>query len=329
MSEEQDVDILGLYTRDVARYPLLTPQQEKEVGAKAYGGDEDAQQHLVNSNLRFVIAVAKKYRNRGVPFLDLIQAGSIGLQAAARKFNPDMGVRFIAYAIHWVRQAIQKELDATTGAIRASQTQMVRNRTVRRLQEEARHRLGRELSVEEIAEKTGFTVERVEEAMSYRVVVHSLDQPLRESEEEGSTSLAGVIAHDDGLDEREEHGERRIVLEQVFEEVLNDREAGILREYYGIGTRQLSLSEIGHRRDITRERARQLKHRALRKLRDASEHHGTLKDFFVTVDDLERRRRAGRSFDGDGSMEATEGSGVTAPRTEGGALGSPASAASA
>lgn len=266
-------DTLAVYTRDVARYPVLTREQEKEVGRRAMQGDKDAQQELVQANLRFVITIVKRYRHHGVPLMDLIQAGNIGLAQAAKRFDPSMGNRFISYAIHWICQSIQKEIDANGGAIRPTPTQMVRVRRIKRLQAEAQQRLGRELTEEELKEATGFTIARINEALEYRPSIQSLDAPVN-SADGTTTTLAQVIGYDDGREEREAEAALAQATDKVLSKVLSQREREIIEEYFGFGNRrELSLHEIGTARGITRERARQLKERALRKLRSAVEFH--------------------------------------------------------
>ncbi|HEX7122210.1 MAG TPA: RNA polymerase sigma factor RpoD/SigA [Gemmatimonadaceae bacterium] len=289
---EHTSDILAIYTRDVARYRVLTPEEEREIGAKALKGDADAQEQLVRANLRFVITIAKRYRRHGVPLMDLIQAGNIGLAHAARKFNPEMGVRFISYAVFWISQQIQKEIDANDGSVRATQTQMVRLRRVRRLQAEARQKLGREYTVEELMELTGYTEARVREALGYRVTMKSLDEPV--NPHDGSTTTLGqIIGHDDGREDSEREREIQDTVQRVLRAVLSDREREVLEEYHGFhGRREMSLNEIGLTRRVSRERARQLKERGLKKLRAATQFHALLREVFTTQAELDERRKA-------------------------------------
>jgi RNA polymerase primary sigma factor len=286
-------DILSTYTNDIARHKMLDPDAERELGYRALDGDEAAQVALVNANLRFTITIAKRYKHHGVPLMDLIQAGNIGLTHAAKKFDPSVGVRFISYAVFWISQQIQKEIDANNGSVRATQTQMVRLRRVRRLQSEAKQRLGRELTMDELKQETGYTEARIEEAMDYRVTIKSLDEPVNPSEG-ASTTLAQVIGFDDGRAEIEQDNETTATVHQVLKEILSDRERQVLAEYYGFGgKRELSLTEIGQMRGISRERARQLKERALKKIRAAKQHHGILKDVFRTREEAESRAARG------------------------------------
>lgn len=292
-------DVLAVYTRDVARYRVLSREEEKEVGRRAMNGDEDAQQELVRANLRFVITIAKRYRHHGVPLMDLIQAGNIGLNHAARKFDPSMGNRFISYAIHWICQSIQKEIDNNSGAIRPTQTQMVRIRRVRRLQAQARQQLGRELTEEELEQETGFTRARINEALEYKPAIQSLDAPVKATEGV-TTTLAQVISYDDGREEREEEVALAQATAKVLAEVLSPREREIIEEYYGFGNRrELSLPEIGAARGISRERVRQLKERALKKLRNAVQHHPFLLEHFALANKQDEAEESSVDADAD------------------------------
>lgn len=290
-AEHPENDILAIYTRDVARHPLLTPAQEQDLGVKALAGDEDAQQQLVVHNLRFVIVQAKKYLNQGLPLMDLIQAGNMGLAHAARKFDPRRGVKFISYAVYWIQQSIQKEIDATNGTIRATQTQMVRLRRVRKLQAQARQKLGRDLTTYEVMRLTGYTSDRVNEAGDYRVSIKSLDEPVG-GDESSSLTLGQMLSDPEGGQQQLREMEVREALEFAFRQLLTERERDVICEYYGIGTRKpLSLSEIGDGRDISRERVRQIKERVQRKLRQAPpEVRERLEEVFTSKRTIEERR---------------------------------------
>lgn len=280
LSPRDRTDTLTLYTKDVARYPLLTQAQEQEIGARALAGDLDAQNQLMEHNLRFVIMTAKPYQREGVQLMDLIQAGNIGLRYAARKFDPTRGVRFISYAVSWIRQAIQKELDTSTGDIRPTQTQQVRIRRVRRMQAEAVQQQGRELSVAEVAVRTNYTAARIQEAQDSRIRVTSFDAPA--GHDETGLTLAQTLGAEDGREEAEAEAELRTVVHQVMARVLSERERTVLAEYFGFRTgEERRLTEIGQEQGISRERVRQLKERALRKLRAATELHPELLDVFT------------------------------------------------
>ena len=264
-----NADILAIYTRDLARIPLLTPAEERELGARALAGDQEAQDHLVQANLRFVIRVAKKYQGHDVQMMDLIEAGNMGLMHAARKFDPAQGVRFISYAVFWIAQAIGKEIKTNSSVVAATPTQLVRLNRVRKLQAEAVQRLGRELTVAELMTVTGYTPARIEEAIHYRVTIKRLDEPVSHSNDNPTTTLAETISADDDLEEQERKEELQAQLSEILQALLQPRERKVIEMYYGFaGARPKSLTEIGAIEQVSRERARQLKERALRRLRD-------------------------------------------------------------
>jgi len=304
-AEHPENDILAIYTRDVARHKLLTPDLEYSLGIDALEGDQEAQTKLVVHNLRFVIVQAKKYLNQGLPLMDLIQAGNMGLAHAARKFDPRRKVKFISYAVYWIQQAIQKEIDATNGTIRATQTQMVRLRRVRKLQAQSRQKLNRDLTTYELMRLTGYTSDRVNEAGEYRVAIKSIDEPMN-GDDPGGLTLGQMLGSPDTGDLTEHERAVRDALEYAFSKLLTDREQQVVREYYGIGTgKGLSLTEIGGVRDISRERVRQLKERVLRKLRTApDEIRLRLEEVFTSKQQMDARRE---------SFEARTGTTVRAP----------------
>ena len=152
--EEQSA--LDQYLRDVSRHELVTPEKEKELGAKAQLGDQDAIQELARANLRFVISVAKKYQNRGVSLTDLIQEGNVGLVTAARKFDPEQGVKFISYAVWWIRQAILASLANHGRAVRVPLNRASDLARIFREKERLKQEKGREQSTEELAVATFF-----------------------------------------------------------------------------------------------------------------------------------------------------------------------------
>ena len=170
-------DILDLYLREVARSPLLTPAQEIVVARRVQAGDEDAMQELVTKNLRFVISVAKKYQNRGMALVDLIGEGNLGLLTAARKFDPDHGVKFISYAVWWIRQAILAAIARHGRTVRVPLNRTADLSRVIRATESLRQQLGREPTAEEIA-GAGLSVELVQALASLNTAEVRLDAPL-------------------------------------------------------------------------------------------------------------------------------------------------------
>src|ERR687896_185295 len=217
---EPERDILDQYLYEVSTYPLLKGTEEIELARKIRAGNQDALQELVKRNLRFVISVAKKYQNRGLPLIDLIGEGNVGLLTAARKFDPDQGVKFISYAVWWIRQAILSALARQGRTVRVPLNRTADLSRIIKASEILRQKLNREPSPEELSQLTGLSVDVVQ-------------------------SLAALNTSDVRLD------------------------APMLRLYFGLeGGREHTLEEIGSMLGVTRERVRQLRDRALKRLRE-------------------------------------------------------------
>ena len=263
--EEQSA--LDQYLRDVSRHELITPDREKELGALAQLGDEDAIQELARANLRFVISVAKKYQNRGVSLTDLIQEGNVGLVTAARKFDPEQGVKFISYAVWWIRQAILASLANQGRAVRVPLNRASDLARIFREKERLKQELRREPSAEELSEATELTPELVESLQTLNAAEIRLDAPIGDSED--SQLVERFITEEAAEPEVEVEG--RLLGEAISEalETLEARDAKVLRLYFGLeGEREHTLEEIGNMLGVTRERIRQLRDRALRRLRE-------------------------------------------------------------
>jgi RNA polymerase primary sigma factor len=263
--EEQSA--LDQYLRDVSRHELITPEREKVLGARAQKGDEEAIQELARANLRFVISVAKKYQNRGVSLTDLIQEGNVGLVTAARKFDPEQGVKFISYAVWWIRQAILASLANHGRAVRVPLNRASDLARIFREKERLKQEKGREPTSEELAEATELTPELVESLQTLNAAEIRLDAPIGDSED--SQLVERFIAEEAAEPELEV--ESRLLTEAITEALstLEARDAKVLRLYFGLeGEREHTLEEIGNMLGVTRERIRQLRDRALRRLRE-------------------------------------------------------------
>jgi RNA polymerase primary sigma factor len=263
--EEQSA--LDQYLRDVSRHELITPEREKELGARAQEGDQEAIQELARANLRFVISVAKKYQNRGVSLTDLIQEGNVGLVTAARKFDPEQGVKFISYAVWWIRQAILASLANHGGAVRVPLKRASDLARIFREKERLKQEKGREPSTEELAEATHLTPELVESLQTLNAAEIRLDAPIGDSED--SQLVERFITEEAAEPEVEVEG--RLLTETITDALstLEARDAKVLRLYFGLeGEREHTLEEIGNMLGVTRERIRQLRDRALRRLRE-------------------------------------------------------------
>jgi len=263
--EEQSA--LDQYLRDVSRHELITPEQEKVLGARAQLGDEEAVQELARANLRFVISVAKKYQNRGVSLTDLIQEGNVGLVTAARKFDPEQGVKFISYAVWWIRQAILASLANQGRSVRVPLNRASDLARIFREKERLRQERGREPSPEELSKATRLTPELIESLQTLNAAEIRLDAPIGDSED---SQLVERFLTEEAT-EPELGVEARLLAESVNVALttLEARDAKVLRLYFGLqGEREHTLEEIGNMLGVTRERIRQLRDRALRRLRD-------------------------------------------------------------
>src|SRR5918995_599419 len=266
-SHEYERDILDQYLHEVSKTPLLTQKEEIALARKVRAGDQEAMQELVKRNLRFVISVAKKYQNRGLPLTDLIGEGNVGLLTAARKFDPDQGVKFISYAVWWIRQAILASLARQGRTVRVPLNRTADLSRIVRSSETLRKELERQPSPEEIAEATGLTVEVVQALATLNSSDVRLDAPV---EGEGERSLSDRFVADEQSDP-----DIQVMDQLLIEEIdralraLPPRDAKVLRLYFGLNDgREHTLEEIGSLLGVTRERVRQLRDRALKRLRD-------------------------------------------------------------
>lgn len=264
---EADRDLLDQYLFEVSKTPLLTPQEEIALAKKVRTGDQEAMQELAKRNLRFVISVAKKYQNRGLPLTDLIGEGNVGLLTAARKFDPDQGVKFISYAVWWIRQAILASLARQGRTVRVPLNRTADLSKIVRTAEALRQELRREPTPEEISSATGLSLEVVQSLAALNTGEVRLDAPL---EPDGDRSLIERFIAED-LPDTEETSMDRFLSDEIEQALttLPPRDARVLKLYFGLdGGREHTLEEIGGMLGVTRERVRQLRDRALRRLRE-------------------------------------------------------------
>ena len=262
-------DSVRLYLREIGKIPLLTPEEEADLAERIVKGDQDAKNKMVESNMRLVVSIAKRYSGRGLDFLDLIQEGNTGLLRAVDKFDPDKGFKFSTYATWWVRQAITRAIadQARTIRIPVHMVETINKvlRTTRKLTSE----LNREPTNEEIAEELHMEPDKVDYVMRIKQDIASLDASVgREGDDEDS--VLGDFVEDEERDSPEESAANQILKEQLSEIIatLSDREQKIIRLRFGIGGgRPHTLEEVGNEFDVTRERIRQIEAKALSKLR--------------------------------------------------------------
>lgn len=258
-------DVLDLYLDDVSRHDLLDPEEEERIARRARAGDDRALERLVRANLRFVISVAKKYRNRGVAFEDLIQEGNVGLVKAAKKFDPDQGVKFISYAVWWIRQSILSALARHSRSVRLPLNRATEMSRMVRTRGDLRQELGRDPKPEEIAEEADLDVDTVEMLQRLDAAEVRLDAPV--GEEDDSHLIERFFVEGPSV---EEDLEEKLLQEHVVRALsaIRSRDARVIRLYYGLqGTEEHTLEEIGEILGVTRERVRQLRDRGLQEIR--------------------------------------------------------------
>lgn len=260
---------LDQYLKEISAYPLIDREEEGHLACRIRRGDREALEKLVNSNLRFVVSIAKKYQNQGVALSDLINEGNLGLIRAAEKFDETRGVKFISYAVWWIRQAILQALAEQSRIVRvplnrAGELHRIGKRSSALVQE-----LGREPTVGELAEGLEVEADELYKTMSIAMAHLSLDAPLVPGED---NKLLDYLPDEYRPGPEQEAFDK--ALKNNVEEALSTlkpREAKILRLYYGLdGEDAMTLEEIGQQLGVTRERVRQIKERALARLRHVS-----------------------------------------------------------
>jgi len=263
------------YLLDIQKLPLITdPAEEKRLARLAQKGDEAAAERLVTANLRFVISYVKKYQGHGLDLSELVAIGNEGLLKAVRKFDPDQGVKFISYAVWWVRQAVLKALAEQTRSVRIPLNQNSQLIRLSRAETVLAQVLKRDPTDHEIGRLLDETPEQVRAAKSMSSTEVSLDAPVDRSDREAST-LGERFADRDGIEieERTDFNLMRETIERVFRQYLTPRERKILNLYYGLdeGAEAMTLEKIGALMGVTRERIRQIRERAFDKLRTSPE----------------------------------------------------------
>ncbi len=258
----------NLYLREVAETPLLTVQDEIDLAARIKRGDKAAREHMIKANLRLVVKIARDYENYGVPLLDLVSEGNIGLMKAVERFDPAKGAKLSTYAAWWIKQAIKRALANQSKTIRLPVHVVDKLFHLRRTTVKLQELLGREPTDAELADELATTADRIADLRRSAVTPAPLDANL--GNDEDSNRLADVVADENAENPYREYEEktncdmvRRMVL------TLNPREATILRYRFGLdGDDEKTLEEVGMKFGVTRERIRQIQEIALRKLRN-------------------------------------------------------------
>jgi RNA polymerase primary sigma factor len=261
---ETTTDALQLFLRDAGRHPLLTAAQEVELAKRIERGDGEAKQTMIQSNLRLVVSIAKNYRNQGLPFLDLIQEGTLGLIRAVEKFDWRRGYKFSTYATWWIRQAVARALADKARTIRMPVHIVERMQKLNRAERTLWTQLGREPSLEEIADEANLPIAQAHEVKAAARTSTSLDQPVGDTDD---AVFGDFVAGDGPLpDEEVEVSLRCQALAEALA-ALSERERRVLILRYGLDDAEpKTLEEIGRRLGLTRERVRQIETEALKRL---------------------------------------------------------------
>ncbi len=262
-------DPVRMYLKEIGKVPLLSADKELELACKMAAGDTHAKQQLVEANLRLVVSIAKRYVNRGMFFLDLIQEGNLGLMRAVEKFDYNKGYKFSTYATWWIRQAITRAIADQARTIRIPVHMVETINKVLRVSRQLLQDQGRDATAEEIAKEVNMPVEKVREILKIAQEPVSLEMPIGEEED----SHLGDFIADDNTPAPSDAASYTMLREQLLEvlHTLTPREENVLKLRFGLEDgRPRTLEEVGKAFDITRERIRQIEAKALRKLRHPS-----------------------------------------------------------
>ena len=266
---EDEKDVLSIYLKEINRVPLLDHDEEYDLAVRAQKGDEKARERLVSANLRFVVAVAKKYQGQGLPLEDLIDEGNIGLLIAMDKFEPEKGYHFISYAVWWIRQSIMKAICEKSRAVRLPLNRANELFQIQKAQKNLMHAsAGGEVSIEEIAKEAGLEPALVGELLSISRETVSFDTPVGNGSDSSSSRLGDFI-EDDGF------GPEELAMQKCLREdidkvlsTLSEKERDIITLRFGLNdTAPMSLKEIGVMYNLTKERIRQIEKWALERLK--------------------------------------------------------------
>ena len=265
-SDNVVLDGVKAYLKSIGNHPRLTEDEEVELSEKALKGDTAAIHRLVECNLLLVVSIAKRYQNSGMPLLDLIQEGNLGLMKAAEKYDGTKGFRFSTYATYWIRQAISRALGEQSRTIRLPANMIDLSSKVKRASQELYQQNAKEPTEKEIADYLGVELEKVQTVLDMTHTVISLDTPIDDNGETNMIDLVEDPNTDNPLAKLIAETNSQIIA-SVFE-TLGTREAEILRMRFGINrSKPMTLEEVGQHYGLTRERIRQLENKAIRKLR--------------------------------------------------------------
>lgn len=263
---------LEKYLQEISREELLTVDDEVELAQRIRKGDRRALERLTRANLRFVVSVAKQYQNQGLSLPDLINEGNVGLIKAAEKFDETRGFKFISYAVWWIRQSILQAIAEQSRIVRLPLNQVGSMNKISRMLNKFEQENERRPSIEEISEKVDLPEDKIDDALKANSGRHvSVDAPFTDSED---NSLLDIMVNNDAP-----MADKALVMESLRAEIstvllcLNERERNVIEAFFGIGCQEMTLDEIGTKYGLTRERVRQIKEKAIRKLRGCTKNN--------------------------------------------------------
>lgn len=261
----RESDSLDKYLQEIGHEELISVEEEVELAQRIKKGDRKALEKLTKANLRFVVSVAKQYQNQGLSLPDLINEGNVGLIKAAEKFDETRGFKFISYAVWWIRQSILQAIAEQSRIVRLPLNQVGSVNKINKILNKFEQEHERRPSIDEIADNVDIPHEKIEEAMKVNSRHVSVDAPFAEGED---NSLLDVLPNNDSP-----MADKKLVMESLREEInralqtLNERERNIIEAFFGINQQEMTLEEIGDKYGLTRERVRQIKEKAIRRLR--------------------------------------------------------------
>ena len=263
---------LDKYLVEISRIPMVSAEEEVELAQAIHAGGkrgDDAKEKLVSANLRFVVSVAKQYQHQGVPLIDLINEGNIGLITAADKFDETRGFKFISYAIWWIRQSILQGIADYSNTIRRPQSQIAISNKIRNATNAFILEHQRAPTAEELSEIISLEIDKIEKAIEAEAHMTSIDAPITEDED---STMADMLASssDYATDRQVDYESMCSDLLQVLTSVLNERERTIVIQSFGIGCQERGLEDIGNDMGLTRERVRQIRERSIEKIRKSN-----------------------------------------------------------
>ena len=264
----RESEALEKYLQEIGKEELISIEEEEELAARIRNGDQKALERLTKANLRFVVSVAKQYQNQGLSLPDLINEGNLGLIKAAEKFDETRGFKFISYAVWWIRQSILQAIAEQSRIVRLPLNQVGSVNKINKLLSRFEQENERRPSVEEISERIDLPEDKIDEAINISGKHVSVDAPFTDSDE---NSLLDVLVNDDAPS-----ADKQLFVESLRLEInkalegLNERERSIIEAFFGINQPEMTLEEIGAKFNLTRERVRQIKEKAIRHLRDTT-----------------------------------------------------------